>query len=71
MMDHEQARPESWDTTPMPDRKAPIALQRTFTPQEYERLKRGLVPQAMEDKWLGYGRQVVHLLAERLVILPP
>ena len=29
----------------MPDRKAPIALHRTFTPQEYERPKRGLVKQ--------------------------
>lgn len=37
----------------MPDRKAPIALHRTFTPQEYERLKRGLVPQTMEDQWYG------------------
>jgi hypothetical protein len=37
----------------MPDRKAPIALHQTFTPQEYERLKRGLVPQAIDVPFPG------------------
>ena len=29
-----------------------LAFQRTFTPSEAERLRTGLWPQAMEDKWV-------------------
>lgn len=38
----------------MPVARARIVLERTFLPQDYERIKHGLVPQEMEDKWFMY-----------------
>ncbi len=37
--------------TPMPDRCVRVAMQRTFTPDEWRRIREGFLPEAMEDKW--------------------
>jgi hypothetical protein len=49
----EQSIPHSWKEHPMDDpHKIEIFLQ--FTPEQYQRLKQGLEPEQMEDKWLIY-----------------
>lgn len=43
---------QSWSNVqPLPDQYALLFLQRKFTAPEYERLRQGLIPRAMEDKW--------------------
>ena len=48
------ARPTDWETHPLPERRTTIPLDRTFTPPEMRRIRRGVVPEAMEDKWFIY-----------------
>ncbi len=43
-----------WRTEPMPEQHGNITLQRSFTDQEMACLRRGHIPQAMEDKWFWY-----------------
>lgn len=45
------ARPGDWKTTPLPALREVLDLRRTFTADEARRLREGLVPEAMEDKW--------------------
>lgn len=45
------AKREDWKTEPLPSRKASISLDRGFEPHELERIRRGLLPAQMEDKW--------------------
>ena len=45
------ARPEDWKTQPMPARTARLAFTREFSPADFARLQRGLVPESMDDKW--------------------
>ncbi len=40
-----------WKTEPLPERHVTFALDRTYTAQEMERIRAGLVPQEMEEKW--------------------
>mgnify|MGYP005859101111 CR=1 FL=1 len=35
----------------MPSSKQQLTLQRAYSPEEYGRIARGLVPKQMEDKW--------------------
>ena len=35
----------------MPALRASLSIDRTFSPDEYQRLKFGLIPEIMEDKW--------------------
>lgn len=48
------AKPEDWKTRPLPARRTTIALNRTFSAPEIARMRRGLVPKQMEDKWFIY-----------------
>lgn len=42
----------SWSNLqPLPVQRSTLSLQREFTEPEYERLRNGLVPDKMEDKW--------------------
>jgi hypothetical protein len=53
--EHQQkATREAWKTVAMPEQKSRLAWPRTFTSQEFDRLSRGLIPAAMEDKWFIY-----------------
>jgi hypothetical protein len=43
---------ESWNNVrPLPPQHASLSLKREFTPEEYEVICEGLIPEAMEDKW--------------------
>ena len=48
------AQPADWKTEALPSKKTTIHLDRTFLPQEMEHIRRGLVPEQMEDKWFIY-----------------
>lgn len=45
---------DDWKTTPMPDKHDTFTLKRTFTDQQMQILRRGHIPQEMEDKWFWY-----------------
>jgi hypothetical protein len=53
-MEIEQATRDSWQSKPMPASKTRLELALSFSPEEYERLCWGLIPQQMEDKWFVY-----------------
>lgn len=42
---------QSWANFPLPEQRALISFQRQFTQEEYEVIRYGLIPEAMEDKW--------------------
>lgn len=48
------AKQTDWKTEALPSKKATIHLDRTFSSQEMEHIRRGLVPEQMEDKWFIY-----------------
>ena len=50
----ESAKPTDWKTKALPSKRATIALNRTFSLREMKRIRRGLVPEQMEDKWFIY-----------------
>lgn len=39
---------------PLPAKHTTIALDRTFSPREMERIRAGHIPEFMEDKWFIY-----------------
>mgnify|MGYP000109407559 CR=1 FL=1 len=51
-MTAKRARKDSWKTGPFPVKHQRLRVHHRFTAAEYARLCRGLVPEAMEDKWL-------------------
>ena len=48
------ARREDWKTEPMPEQNETFVLRRSFSKEEMDALRRGNIPQAMEDKWFWY-----------------
>lgn len=42
---------ESWKTLPVPEARAELEFLRTYDLADFDRIKHGLIPQAMEDKW--------------------
>jgi hypothetical protein len=48
-----RATPASWEHKPFKD-VVPIPYQATFNAMQFARLRMGLVPQEMEDKWFIY-----------------
>ena len=48
------AEPSDWQTTPLPDKRIKIVLDRQFSTEEIQRMLAGLIPEAMEDKWFIY-----------------
>ena len=48
------AHREDWKTEPMPEQHETFVLKRAFSDKEMEALRRGNIPQAMEDKWFWY-----------------
>ena len=48
------ARRNDWKTKPMPEQHETFVLDRSFSGAEMDALRRGNVPQAMEDKWFWY-----------------
>jgi hypothetical protein len=49
---------DHWDrrSKPMPSAPVELPFQRSFTEAEVQWLRRGLLPQRMEDKWFGILR---------------
>lgn len=55
MLEPERATRQSWsDLKTLPAQHSRLSLQRAFTEQEYERIRLGFIPQAMEDKWFMF-----------------
>ena len=48
------AKRSDWKTLPLPEQRATIELDLRFTPDEFEQIKRGVIPVEMEDKWFIY-----------------
>ena len=48
------ARCSDWKTEPMPEQHETFLLTRSFNDEEMAVLRRGNIPQAMEDKWFWY-----------------
>ena len=45
------AKPDSWQTKPMPSDVAVLEYKAEFDSDEFNRISRGLIPEQMEDKW--------------------
>ena len=48
------ARRNDWKTVPMPEQHESFVLGRSFSDEEMDALRRGNIPQSMEDKWFWY-----------------
>ncbi len=51
------AKPTDWETFPLPANRIAIPLDRRFSKEEMERIRRGAVPEVMEDKWFVYWQE--------------
>src|SRR3954471_6767932 len=45
---------DDWKTTPLPAQRQEITLERVYSADEFERIRKGTIPAAMEDKWFMY-----------------
>ncbi len=45
---------DSWQTSPSKGKFVPITYEDEFTPAEVNRIRLGLIPREMEDKWFIY-----------------
>ena len=54
MTDDTVATRESWQNHPMPQQREQILFQRTFTPDEYAKIKAGHIPTEMDDRWFAF-----------------
>lgn len=50
-MRSEVATRDSWKTIPMSASRLPVPFELRMTADEFDRVKRGNIPQEMEDKW--------------------
>ena len=50
------AKPTDWNIKALSSKRTTIRLDRSFSPQEMERIRSGLVPEQMEDKWFIYWK---------------
>ena len=48
------AHREDWRNNPMPEKHETFVLKRSFSDRQMDALRRGNIPQAMEDKWFWY-----------------
>jgi len=48
------AKQSDWQTEELPSSRSTVSLRRVFSPDEMPRIRAGLVPKAMEDKWFIY-----------------
>ncbi|MBI5593112.1 MAG: hypothetical protein HY881_21815 [Deltaproteobacteria bacterium] len=45
---------ESWQILPPPDIRVDLGFAESYTLEEFDRIKRGLIPREMEDKWFVF-----------------
>lgn len=50
------AKPTDWKTKSLPSKRTSIRLDRTLSSKEMQRIRLGLVPVQMEDKWFIYWK---------------
>lgn len=50
----EIAKASDWKTEKMPDEVGSLDFRKVYSPQEFERIRLGLTPKEMEDKWFIY-----------------
>lgn len=50
------AKPTDWTTESLPPQRVSILLDRTYSLEEMARIRKGLVPEQMEDKWFIYWK---------------
>lgn len=48
------ATKESWKNSPMPDENVTIKMNFVIPSDKMERIKRGIIPEQMEDRWFMY-----------------
>lgn len=53
------AKPTDWNTKPMPEKNACISLNREFSEDQMAKIKVGVVPEEMEDKWFVFFKDDV------------
>ncbi len=51
------AKPKDWKTTPMPEQRVTIPLNRAFSQEQVVLIREGLIPEEMEDKWFIYWKK--------------
>ena len=50
------AKEEDWTTQPLPAQRTTVLLERSFSDQEMQQIRAGLIPEEMEDKWFIYWK---------------
>ncbi len=53
-MTRDAATRDSWRTTPMPAARVSLPFPLRLTSGEFERLRRGFIPDCMEDRWFVF-----------------
>lgn len=48
------ARRGDWKTTPLPEMRATLAIDRVYTAEELARIEEGLIPADMDDRWFMF-----------------
>lgn len=48
------AGPDDWKTHPLPECRAVVEVDQRYGDDEMSRIRRGLIPEVMEDKWFAY-----------------
>jgi hypothetical protein len=51
------AKREDWKTEALPSKRTTIALNRRFSSTDMRKIRAGLVPEQMEDKWFIFWRR--------------
>jgi hypothetical protein len=51
---HKKVKKGDWHTEQMPSENTILSIQKTFAPEEYGELQKGILPEQMEDKWFIY-----------------
>jgi hypothetical protein len=51
MTKNRPAQRGDWKTEPLPAQRTTLHIDRTYSAQEMKRIRQGLIPEAMEDKW--------------------
>lgn len=52
--ERQQAKRDSWAASEMPAARVRLPIERMFSEEEFRQLRRGLIPERMEDKWFIY-----------------
>lgn len=53
------AKQSAWQTKSLPPKRTTITLDGRFSSREMDRIRRGLIPEQMEDKWFVYWQSDV------------